>query len=232
MKCPTDCVLIVHERTGETTILDDGSCAPTLFLCNEDDDRWAHVTQRMFYFGRKSSLWIKMLNQFCGLRPGGTEFAKELINYYDGCLQCSPYGPDVFPLLPAGRDNDDPLWFLIRPPDEKVKPELAGVPALLVTNKNGRQKSRNQKIDAAKANNDELVERYNRQPQLIVDASAMSAVAVVTNSDGSPTDLAKARQIPVNLSDKFFVQSPTDHANRSTSQHVYAMLKGQLKLMM
>ena len=76
------------------------------------------------------------------------------------------------------------------------------------------------------------MERYNRQPQLIVDASAMSAVAVVTNSDGSPIDLAKARQIPVNLSDKFFVQSPTDHANRSTSQRVYAMLKGKLKLMM
>ena len=166
-----------------------------------------------------------MLNQFCGLRPGGTEFAKELINYYDGCLQCSPYGQDVFPLLPAGRDHHDPLWFLMRPPDEKVTPDMTGVPALLVPDKNRCQKSRNKKIDAAKANNYELVERYNRQPQLTVDASAMSAVAVVTNSDGSPISLAKARQIQVDLSDKLFVHLPADHANRSTSQRVYAMTK-------
>ena len=173
-----------------------------------------------------------MLNQFCGLHPGGTEFAKELINYYDGCLQCSPCGPDVFPLLPAGRDHHDPLWFLMHPPDKKVTPDMTGVPALLVPDKNRCQKSCNQKIDAAKANNDELVERHNRQPQLIVDASAMSAFAVVTNSDGSPIDLAKARQIPVDLSDKFFVHSSATHANCSTSQRVYAMLKGKLKLMM
>ena len=146
-----------------------------------------------------------MLNQFCGLHPGGTEFAKELINCYDGCLQCSLYGPDVFPLLPADRDNDDPLWFLMRPPDKKVTPDMPGVPALLVPDKNRRQKSRNKKINAAKANNDELVEQYNRQPQLIVDSSAMLAVALVTNSDGSPIDLAKARLIPVNLF-SFFIR--------------------------
>ena len=65
--------------------------------------------------------------------------------------------------------------------------------------------------------------RYNRRAELIRNSSAMSAVAVVTNSDGYPLNRGEAISIPTELSGLYFVGSLEDWMSGSLTQRVYAV---------
>ena len=221
--CSWDGEFSVHEWTGDTVLLKDKSCAPALFQCETREDQQEHVKSRVNKFHSRSGLQVKLLNQFFGLRPPGLQFAhNELINHLDGCLQCSPSGPDVV-CLSVGLIEDSHTVFMIQPHPQQVTHQHTRMPPLLVENKNHRDKWHHKLINRAREEGDDLVVRYNRRAEVIRNSSAMSAVAVVTNSDGSPLNRGKAISIPTELSGLYFVGLLEDWISGSLTQRVYAM---------
>ena len=106
--------------------------------CETWEEQQEHVKLRVYKFHSRLGLQVKLLNQFCGLRPPCLQFAyNELINHLDGCLQFSPSGPDVV-RLSVGLIEDLHTVFMIQPDPQQVTHQHTLMPPLLVKNKNHR----------------------------------------------------------------------------------------------
>ena len=91
-----DGIIFIYSWTGRATWVNN-ILTPAFYLCDLADDRNQHMSQIHIQFRKTSQFKFVFLNQLCGPSPIGSRLSFGVINSVDGCIQCSPDGPDTCP---------------------------------------------------------------------------------------------------------------------------------------
>ena len=220
--------LKVRKWTGECVYV-GGGCIPKLFLAEDEQSALKELTLVTLDFNDKNSsnIKVKFVNQFSGSLPINGKMAPDLVNVYDGCLQCSPNGSDIYPLKFRQIKTDRHLKAAKA---KEVTEDDTEHTAVIQQNRN--TKKRMKAINAAAAstkteNDNEDVIRTNKPLKFLPKQKSLTSVAVVTHSNGNPLTLAEATSIDSTFEKKYFIPDPIDYVNETTIQKVYAVDKEQ-----
>ena len=228
-----DGVLAVEEWLGGFGIDEDGTRYPDFFDITETScDHESQFKLRVIEFNKQDSTDIVPINQYSGRTPLPPCCWKksDLTNPYDGDLQASSKGADIFPKRFHKRkvsidqrhsppqDYADHTWV----PWEPLLKEniIRGDPDL-----------RAEYTDYyARAKDNELLQAWNTMPRKSVDPNAQCLCVTVTTGSGDPLTAEKLSTLNTDVKGKKMVPSITDCINENQILRFHCFDRKQYQL--
>ena len=211
--------LQVFQWNGNVTKTKNGMIVPSFYLSEDRNDLLAnHLDLASIKFKRQSKQFrLCFINQFCGTPPLGGSISPSVINEVDGCVQCSPMGPDILPTRLFHVKKSDVRFRSYE--REIVTTDDTNLPTAFIKHK--KNKSRAKSVYRSSLAGEFDAAKWNKSPKLIRNPEAMVSVAVITKMDLSSLNPKSLTSISNVFKKMYSVISPTDFLNRHTKQDVF-----------
>ena len=183
---------------------------PTFCRCHNWDSFRQH-----FEWCRHSTKDISrfvFLNQIRGVPPFNLTIMEQTRNEIDGGIQCSPLGPDKWP-IPKPTFTIGQSFYLHH---IKLTQDDTGHYNLLSPNNKWRDSKKRLKMNTIPNTEDEDVLKFNKEPKLIPVYDQIGLIVVVSDLNGNNLLPTAAKLIPPCTQNKFNYGSIVSHHDRDS----------------